>query len=273
MAAIQKLAKQAWDVFRVAFRDRSALSDNLKSIQDAMTKIRASDLCFESEQQGSSESGSSPAPARGTIEGLSQSAAAGAGDAAPSAPVGYMHLFEDGVMTMGVFILREGSRIPLHNHPGMHGLLKVLYGKIKVRTFNVITDDWTNMTIPKFEGFPENVQPKPHTLVPTLLGIDQEINASSETVLLTPRTGNYHSLEPVDGAAAFLDILSPPYDPVIGRDCYYFRELQNSQRSAQEAHLNSQGSDPNIQWLMQISQPYDFWCDEVEYAGPEVKLS
>ncbi|XP_003725423.1 2-aminoethanethiol dioxygenase [Strongylocentrotus purpuratus] len=255
MAALQKVTRQAWDIFRLFFKDRNANIDGLKALQETMSKIQASDLNIDASRAMIEQQRLPPNPA-------AFEAAAG-GDPSQRAPVGYMHIFEDGVMTMGVFIIREGSRIPLHNHPGMHGLLKVLYGDISVRTFNTITEDWTKFPISKFEGFPENEPPKKHLLAPTRLGIDQHFTASSEAVLLTPREGNYHSLESVGGPAAFLDILSPPYDPVIGRDCQYFKELKSLQPSSSE-------SDPH--WLMCISQPHDFWCDEVHYPGPEISI-
>ena len=42
-----------------------------------------------------------------------------------SAPVIYMHICETEVFSMGVFVLRPGASIPLHDHPGMNGMLKV----------------------------------------------------------------------------------------------------------------------------------------------------
>ncbi|XP_041476929.1 2-aminoethanethiol dioxygenase-like [Lytechinus variegatus] len=254
MASLQKLSRQARDIFRLFFKDRNMNKDNLKSLQETMSNIRASDLNIDASRAVIEQKRLPPNPA-------AFETAAG-GDSPHRAPVGYMHIFEDGVMTMGVFIIRDGCRIPLHNHPGMYGLLKVLYGDISVRTFNTITEDWTKFPMPKFEGFPENEPPRKHLLVPTRLGTDQRFTPSSEAVLLTPREGNYHSLESVGGPAAFLDILSPPYDPVIGRDCYYFKELKSLQSFSD--------SDPD--WLMSISQPPDFWCDEVEYPGPEVSI-
>ena len=46
---------------------------------------------------------------------------------APSmtAPVTYIKIHEDQDVSIGIFLVKGGQKIPLHNHPKMHGLLKV----------------------------------------------------------------------------------------------------------------------------------------------------
>lgn len=41
------------------------------------------------------------------------------------APMCVMDLFENDDITIAIFILRHGITLPMHDHPGMHGLLKV----------------------------------------------------------------------------------------------------------------------------------------------------
>jgi cysteamine dioxygenase len=38
--------------------------------------------------------------------------------------VTYIGIYEDRDISVGIFIIRCGRRIPLHTHPGMHGLIK-----------------------------------------------------------------------------------------------------------------------------------------------------
>ena len=38
------------------------------------------------------------------------------------APVSYIKILESKYFTLGVFILKNGVSIPLHDHPGMHGI-------------------------------------------------------------------------------------------------------------------------------------------------------
>ncbi len=42
-----------------------------------------------------------------------------------AAPVTYIKILEDADVSIGIFVVRPGSQIPLHNHPEMIGLLKV----------------------------------------------------------------------------------------------------------------------------------------------------
>ena len=57
------------------------------------------------------------------------------------APVTYIKIHEDQDVSIGIFVVKEGQRIPLHNHPKMHGLLKVRISIIKVYipTKNIIS--------------------------------------------------------------------------------------------------------------------------------------
>jgi len=37
---------------------------------------------------------------------------------------------------MGIFVIRNGASIPLHDHPGMHGIIKVLHGNIVINSYS-----------------------------------------------------------------------------------------------------------------------------------------
>lgn len=50
-------------------------------------------------------------------------------------PVTYIRVFEDKNVSIGLFVLRNGAKIPFHDHPNMHGLLKVIYGKVKIQSY------------------------------------------------------------------------------------------------------------------------------------------
>jgi cysteamine dioxygenase len=42
-----------------------------------------------------------------------------------SAPMYVMDILENKDITIAIFILKHGITMPMHDHPGMHGLLKV----------------------------------------------------------------------------------------------------------------------------------------------------
>ncbi|KAK7919497.1 hypothetical protein WMY93_010781 [Mugilogobius chulae] len=210
---IQKIAKQASITFKDCLSEANGehkpLPDQHKQLISLVTALRAADLKLAPRKS------SRPGP-----------------EGAQSPPVTYMHICETPVFSMGVFLLRSGTSIPLHDHPGMNGMIKVLYGKIS-------------------------------SLCRSMLHCVSEYSASSAPCLLTPHHDNLHQIEALGGPAAFLDILAPPYDPENNRDCHYYRILQPS--------CSTSGSSEET-WLLEIPQPEDFWCGGQTYHGPPVSV-
>ncbi|KAL9980923.1 hypothetical protein ACROYT_G009565 [Oculina patagonica] len=60
------------------------------------------------------------------------------------APATHVSIFECPFFSLGVFILRKGCSIPLHDHPGMFGLCKVVYGKISVESYQTQSETSLN---------------------------------------------------------------------------------------------------------------------------------
>ena len=46
-------------------------------------------------------------------------------------PGAYMGVFDSDDATLGVFVIKENYTLPLHDHPSMHGFVKVILGKVK----------------------------------------------------------------------------------------------------------------------------------------------
>lgn len=167
-------------------------------------------------------------------------------------PVTYMHICETDHFSMGVFLLTSGSSIPLHDHPGMHGVLKVLYGKVRISCFDRL----------------ERACPPPartDSLRLSVLRSAGEYTPESGPCVLSPDRDNLHQIDAVDGPTAFMDILAPPYDPDHGRDCHYYTVLA-------QAEGQGAGQPGQEVWLQEVSQPADFWCGSEPYPGPQVCL-
>ena len=105
---IQKIAQQASISFKDCLSedngDHKPLPDQHEQLLSLVNALRAADLKLAPRK-------SSDRP--GT-------------DGAQKPPVTYMHICETPVFSMGVFLLRAGASIPLHDHPGMNGMLKVV---------------------------------------------------------------------------------------------------------------------------------------------------
>lgn len=170
------------------------------------------------------------------------------------APVSYIHLWEDERFSMGIFIVKSGGRLPLHDHPGMFGLLKVIHGTMKV----------TSLSEVQHAGSPprEIGQGLPRWQVPLVKSVRMEnegiLSVGQDCCQLTPSNGNFHEITAVSDMAAFVDILAPPYEQSGARDCHYYSELP-----ASIANMSKE-----VRWIIRVPQPEDFWCDSVDYTGP-----
>lgn len=97
-----------------------------------------------------------------------------------------------------VFALAEGETIPLHDHPGLDVISKVLRGRVRVRTY-----EWLDA---------ESLVAKDCGEV--ALGVDDAV------LVLRKSPGTLHTVTAIE-PAAFLDLFSPYYDDDM-RPCHYY---------------------------------------------------
>ncbi|XP_018324432.1 2-aminoethanethiol dioxygenase-like [Agrilus planipennis] len=170
------------------------------------------------------------------------------------APVTYVNIYENDVLSVGIFVLKPGMKLPLHDHPQMYGLIKVIAGKIKITSFSLNTEK----TVKVESNVEDNIfVPKTH-----VVEMNTEIIAdiSSESCCLEPDSKNLHEIESLDGPAAFLDILSPPYETLIEsngkRKCTYYKIKKEL--------------SPSVFVVEETNSPSWFWSDSYPYTGPEL---
>merc|ERR1711998_84618 len=50
-------------------------------------------------------------------------------------PVLYQHIYEDEAFSMGIFLVPQGSSLPLHDHPSMTVYSRVLFGSLETTSY------------------------------------------------------------------------------------------------------------------------------------------
>ena len=109
-------------------------------------------------------------------------------------------LFERPNLHASLFLVPAGRELPLHDHPEMTVLLRVLAGRMEISSF-----DW----VPDSPGL---ARPRP----------PRTVGAADRCDVLRPADGNLHRLRALEDSA-FVDLFSPYYDEAAGRPCTYYR--------------------------------------------------
>lgn len=175
------------------------------------------------------------------------------------APVSYVSIYETQHFHMCVFGLKHNSIIPLHDHPDMYGLIKVIFGSVTLSHYTPLPRDSTYI-LPK-EVSKKISKWQTNLLVPTVHNGNTTIDSKTQDVcVLTPNERNIHSVQSMGGSAAILDILSPPYRE--DRECHYYKMI---------ATVFDKQLQRDITWLLEeVDAPKDYWCDSLPYLGPNI---
>lgn len=137
--------------------------------------------------------------------------------------------------------MSPGASIPLHDHPGMTVISRILYGSLRIRSF-------------------DPVQLKSEDGLLGILRQDSIISAPCTTAL-SPTCGNLHEFlaDDKEGCAIF-DILAPPYNTEEGRDCSYYK--------VDDEAVSLMGKQ---YYRLKKYIPTDFHVQSAPYRGPQVK--
>lgn len=129
----------------------------------------------------------------------------------------YLHIYECEKFSIGIFCLPPSGVIPLHNHPGMTVLSKILFGTMHIKSYDWVVD-FPPETPTTFKP-PENGGSEMRL---AKVKVDADFIAPCNPSILYPADGgNMHCFTAVT-ACAVLDVLGPPYSDPDGRHCTYY---------------------------------------------------
>lgn len=205
-------------------------------------------------------------------------------------------IFANSHFELDVFVLPPRAQIPLHNHPGMMVISKVLFGGVEISAFdhlpvenhgNKISE--TNSDIyhdhdhdgksdqREIDGINQHDQERKEIAI---CQMNQTFDETDDAFMLLPHHRNIHRLIASERGCAFFDILTPPYDGEE-RDCTYFSASpffpETSFSSSSSLTLSPFLSDnfsPVVGELYHLSPvPFDdlnFFCLNEPYRGPSL---
>ena len=189
--------------------------------------------------------------------------------------VRYIHITEvPGQFTMGIFVFPPHGRIPLHDHPEMCVLSRVLYGDLDRFSLDLVNEEEANAS----SLSETTTTTSPSSLLKSAWSacrfgaatlppkgskrafrnrVDHLVAPACTS--LYPYEGNLHEFVAGPYGAAVLDVLLPPYNGKEGRDCTFYHTRDDDSMGI----IN--GRKPC--WIVPTGQPEDFHCISGWYGG------
>lgn len=137
-----------------------------------------------------------------------------------------MHIVETNNFHVSIFIIPKNSKLPLHDHPNMSVLSKVIKGTLKMKSYNI--EKKIEMELGK-------------KIFPAHITHDNVIKTNQDkSWFLTPSINNIHAFEAINETAVVFDVLMPPYDD-DERPCNFYEEYSDN-----ENHFLSIAEEPTL---------------------------
>ncbi|KAH9093147.1 hypothetical protein Ae201684P_008807 [Aphanomyces euteiches] len=137
-------------------------------------------------------------------------------------PIQYIEVYEDAQVSMGIFVLPPGTSIPLHNHPQMAVISRVLYGSMQVNAYDLVSAAEDEAFWARKEKRRRNGQLKNNRfprfrerhLRIAALKKSEVVTGPCTTELLPDKCNIHEFIASGDVGCAIFDILTPGYNPM-----------------------------------------------------------
>mmetsp|Transcript_15783 Transcript_15783/g.24556 ORF Transcript_15783/g.24556 Transcript_15783/m.24556 type:complete len:271 (+) Transcript_15783:385-1197(+) len=175
----------------------------------------------------------------------------------------FVDVIDNDDFTVGIFLIPKGQRLPLHDHPGMTVLSKVLFGTLKVNSFDKAEYSRPIEEKDFNEPFPCVVR-----------NASELVTVHGKCKILHPTSGgNLHEFI-AHTDCGVLDVLAPPYDFDGGRPCNYFSIVKPDVTQAGAATPEEEDAcleNGTTVKMVAIPAPPDFYTLRRQYTGPALE--
>lgn len=150
----------------------------------------------------------------------------------------YIQIAEAEDVSCGIFAFPKGKGFDFHDHPNMLVFSKVLYGRIRHRSYDL--DDLPKQTELQniFYGREKSPQDFIGTMCQDLTATMKEnhiLEANGPGTYLLPTQGNIHKFHPLE-ESLLLDLLIPGYD-FVERYCNFYDEKVQASKNGEKGVL------------------------------------
>ena len=129
--------------------------------------------------------------------------------------IGVINLAQKRHCDVTCFVLPPFCEIPLHDHPSLTVFMKVVYGSVRLVSFDAINPEGVNRS-----------QPRAPTNAHMIANEDVEAKDPVLVIESSGRGGSYHYIRAGQNGGIFIDVIHPPYGaPPSFAECTYYSAL------------------------------------------------
>ncbi|KAJ3122984.1 hypothetical protein HK100_011755 [Physocladia obscura] len=141
----------------------------------------------------------------------------------PVAPIEFYNIHETQDFEIGLFVLKRGATMPIHDHPGMTVFTKLVYGELHIKKYELIpAADAVVMTVAELDVKDGGCR---YAQIETdeICSSDSGVSPTIFKIVPNDEGANLHSFTALSEYAVIFDVMGPPYADGK-RDITYYTE-------------------------------------------------